>query len=56
MKKLVIEYHYQDGDIGAYEAGKEALRLWEGFANINLDPLHVEPKCIIIRRASENES
>jgi len=43
--KLVIEYHYADGDIGAYPAGGEAQKLWEGFA---ANPLY-EPTKIVIR-------
>ncbi len=53
MLKLVIEYHYSDGDIGAYPAGREAQALWTLF-----DPVKTkesEPTHIIIRPAKEGE-
>ena len=50
--KLVIEYHYEDGDIGAYEAGTLAEELWRGFTNVAGAP---EPSHIIIRPAKEGE-
>ena len=31
MTNLIIEYHYIDGDCGAYPAGEVERQLWGGF-------------------------
>lgn len=44
--RLVIEYHYQDGDVGAHPAQPEAVALWTGFT-----PAH-PPSHLLIRPAT----
>jgi len=48
--KLVIEYHYTDGDVGAYPGGALEMSAWEGFCG---KAGASEPDHIIIRRATK---
>lgn len=52
--KLVVEYHYNDNDIGAYPASKEAQELWKNFSEAACGP-EGEPSHIIIRPAKKGE-
>ena len=55
MRKLVIEYHYKDGDVGAYHADEAAIQtLWEGFDTADISG-GKSPSHIIIRPATEGD-
>jgi len=49
LPPLVIEYHYADGDVGAYEGCRYAQELWKRFSD------GVTPERIVIRQRREHE-